>query len=335
MSYSVLYTENGVSYDISDFVTGIQFGGERLSAVRKLEVSVVSGADAAVPKLSLKRGALLTLLSGEKELVRGVIFREDLDEKGGMKITAYTHAVYLTKNKDTRRFEQQKASQIAQSICSQFGITAGQIVDTRLIFPKLLLREKTLWDMILIALTETTKRNGIKYRVYFREGKLNIAERRTQTVAWTLESGVNLLSASKSSSIEEMRNQIKITAKLPKGNNREVECIVKNEALQKLYGVMQEVKEETGDGLTESSIRQIAETMLKEMGKEEIEVDVEALGQDEIEAGMAVYVVEPVTQINGLYYVEQDDHSIEGSKHVMKLKLSLSDELPELEYERP
>jgi hypothetical protein len=333
VSYSILYTDNGITKDISDFVTSIQYGGERQTVVRKLDVSVLSGTDAYIPRLELKKGAMLTLLSGSKELIRAVIFKEDRDDKGNVKITAYTHGIYLAKNKDTFKYEQQKASQIAQDICSRFGITAGVITDTKIILPKLIFREKTLWDMILISLTETTKQSGVKYRVFFNEGTLNIAEKQSQTVMWALEAGVNLLSANGSKSIEELRNQVKVTGKLPKGGNKELEFTVKNTVFQKLYGIMQEVREETGDGMTESKLVQIANTLLKELCREEIEADVEAIGIDSVESGMAVYVVEKVSGLTGSYYVEQDDHSIEGDKHTMRLKLSFTDEVPTLEYD--
>lgn len=335
MSYSVLYTDSGVSKDISDFVVSIQYGGERQTAVRKLDVSVISGTDAYIPKLELKRGAMLTLLSGDKELIRAVIFKEGRDDRGNIKITAYTHGIYLAKNRDTFKYEQQKASQIAKDICSRLGIPAGSIADTKVILPKLIFREKTLWDMILISLTETTKQSGVKYRVFFNEGKLNIAEKRSQTVTWALEAGVNLLSVNCSKSIEELRNQIKVTGKLPKGGNKELEFTVKNTSFQKLYGIMQDVKEETGDNMTESTLVQIANTMLKELCKEVIEADVEAIGIDSVESGMAVYVVETVSGLTGSYYVDQDDHSIEGNKHTMRLKLAFTDEVPVLEYESP
>ena len=333
MSYSILYTDNGITRDISDFVTSIQYGGERQTAVRKLDVSVLSGTDAYIPGLELKKGAMLTLLSGSRELIRAVIYKEERDDKGNVKITAYTHGIYLAKNKDTCKYEQQKASQIVQDICKRFGITAGVVADTKIILPKLIFREKTLWDMILVSLTETTKQSGIKYRVFFSEGTLNIAEKRSQTVMWALESGVNLLSANASKSIEELRNQVKVTGKLPKGGNKELEFTVKNTAFQKLYGIMQEVREETGDGMTESKLVQIANTILKELCREEIEADVEAIGVDGVESGMAVYVVEKVSGLTGSYYVEQDDHSIEGNKHTMRLKLAFTDEVPVLEYD--
>lgn len=333
MSYSVVYSENDVDKDISDFVTGIQYGGERLTAVRNLELSVLSGTDSYIPKLDLKKGAMLTLFSGNIELIRAVIFKEDKDDKGNIKVTAYTHGIYLTKNKDTIKFEQLKASQIAQKVCSQFGIPVGTIEDTKIILPKMIFREKTLWDIILTSLTETTKQGRIKYRTFFKEGSLNICKKKYQDDIWVLDYATNLISASGSSSIEELKNRIKITSKLPKSKNTELEVTVNNEEYQRLYGIMQEVKEETGDDMTESKITQVANTMLKELCREEIQTDVEAIGIDDVESGMAIYVVEPVSGLTGTYYIEQDDHSIEGNKHTMRLKLSLTDEVPQLEYD--
>ncbi len=335
MSYSVLHVQSGVTKDISDFVTGIEYGGEMASAVRKMDISVLSGTDAFIPRLNIKNGDLLVLRNGDSEIMRGIIFRQDRDDKGALKLTAYTHAVYLVKNKDTNRFEQIKASQIAAEICRDFGIPAGKLEDTRIIFPKLIFRDKTLWDIIVTALTETTKQSGIKYRVYFKEGKLNIVRKSSQSVYLVLKEGGNLLAASASASIEDMKNQIKLVGKLTGQDGEETELMytAQNEEMQKLYGIMQETHEESGDNINRSTIRQIAETMLKELCREEIEADIEAMGLDEVEAGAAVRVTEPVTGLSGVFYVDQDSHTIEGARHTMKLKLTRTGDVPDMEYE--
>ena len=202
MSYYVLYSKDGITRDISDFVSSIQFGGEVQTAVRSLDISVLSGTDTYIPKLGLKNGGILSLFSDDKEVLRTVIFKTGRDNEGNLALTGYTHGIYLTKNKDTSKFVKMKASQIALDICNRFGIPVGEIEDTGIVLDKLILREKTLWDMILIALTETSKQSGITYRVFFSEGKLNICERKKQSVNFMLEEGINLISANSSTSIE-------------------------------------------------------------------------------------------------------------------------------------
>lgn len=357
MSYSVLYTEGDTTKDISELVSSMQFGGEIKSAARKLEVSFIYGTDYFIPKLKVKNGSLLRLFSNDKELIRTVIFSNGKNDKGDFRATGYTHGIYLTKNKDTKIFRNMKAGQIAQSLCSEFGIPVGEIDDTKIQLDKLILRDKTLWDMILIAVTETTKQSGIKYRMFFKEGKLYIKEKAKQYVMWVLEEGVNLLAADYSASIENMKNQVKVVGKLPKESKQkynpaadsdwdapstqqddeqqEFIYVAKNEKLQEMYGLMQEIKEESGDDITQSKIIQIANEMLAELAKEEIEANVEAIGLDDVEAGMAVYIVESTTGLVGSYYVEQDAHNIEGNSHTMKLKLTLTNDVPELKYEPP
>lgn len=336
MSYSVWYSEDGFKQDISDFVAGVQYSGDIQSAARKLELSVLSGTDVFIPKLEIRKGGLLTLFSEEKELMRAVVFREDRDDKGNVKVTGYTHGIYLAKNKDTHVFTRMKASQIAEKICSEFQIPTGTVEDTKEVFTSLIFREKTLWDMIVIALTETTKRTGIKYRMFFKEGKLNLCEKRTQYTSWMLEEGVNLMSANISSSIEETKNAVKVIGRNSMDSKEEGPSYTAEDAQsQKLYGVLQEVSEESGSDISQSKLRQIAENKLKELGKEQIETSVEALGIDDVEAGMAVYVKETATGLTGTYYVEQDDHTIGGNSHTMRLKLALTDEVPKLEYDNP
>lgn len=333
MSYSLLYTADGVTKDISDFVSKINFGGDRHTAVRKLDVSLLSGTDVYIPKLDIKNGGLLTVFSDEKELIRAVIFKQDRNNKGEFSVSGYTHGIYLTKNKDTKIFTQVTASQIIRQICTDFNITAGEIADTRIVIPKLVLREKTLWDMILIALTETTNKSQIKYRVFFKEGKLNVCEKRTQIVPLALEADTNLLSAGMSTSIEDTKNKLIVIGKLPQDSGKELTCTIEDKDLQKRYGLMQEIQEDSNDKITDSSLRQTAYKLKEDLFKEMKEANVEALGIDDAEAGMAVYVIEPVTGMADSYYIDQDDHTIEGNSHTMSLKLAFTDEAPALDYE--
>ncbi|MCX8132024.1 MAG: hypothetical protein N3I35_18245 [Clostridia bacterium] len=339
MSYKVFYSADGVTKDITDFVTGIQYSGETGTAARKMEISVLQGTDFFVPKLRFRNGGMLILFSEGKEIMRTVVFKQDRNDKDTLKLTSYTHGIYLVKNKDTNRFEQLKASQIAEKICRDFGIETGHIEDTKLIFPKLIFRDMTLWDMIVTALTETTKRNGVKYKVLFKEGKLYIYEKRKQLVSWVLKEGVNLLGANISSSIEDMKNQIKVVGKLTREDcQNEMAGILINQKLQRLYGVMQEVREESGDNVDMSTVMQIADNMLKELGREAIEADIEAIGLDEVEAGSALQITESTTGstgLSGIFYVVQDEHSIEGNKHTMRLKLTRTDDIPVMNYEAP
>lgn len=336
MSYSVLYSYGGVTKDISDFVSSIQYGGESQTAVRKMELSILSGTDTYIPSIEIKRGGLLILLSDGSELMRTVVFKEDKDDKGNIKITSYTHGIYLAKNKNSKKYTKQTASQIAQDICKEFEIPVGTIEDTKIILKSLILRDKTLWDMLLIALTETTKKSGVKYRVFFKEGKLNISAKSKQSTYRVIEKGVNLFSANTSSSVEEMKNKIVVIGRYPEDkNDAGLTYIVENTSMQKQYGLMQELQDESGNGLSKSDLKQIGDKMLKDLCKEETEAEIEALGIDEIESGVAVYVVESQTGLRDSFYVDQDDHTIEKNVHTMRLKLTRTDEVPKLEYEPP
>ncbi|WP_128896323.1 XkdQ/YqbQ family protein [Longirhabdus pacifica] len=327
MNLQIAY--NGDFY-IDPIVTSVTWSGDIKQAFRKLELSISNTENGDNPIITFEKGKPLVLSKDDKELFRGVIFSHSMELDGTMKLTAYDENIYLTKNMDTKKFVNMTASEIIGQLCSEYDILVGSIQDTGYVLPKLILRDKTLWDMMITALTETKKQTGRRFFIYSEQGKLFVKERKERVVEWVLQNGFNILGASYSESIEDLRNQVKVySGDINKGPYDE-EIEHDDQSIEK-YGLMQHLETASNDQ-KQSQLKQLAKQLLKDLNKVSEEASIEALGHDGVISGTSVDVTEAMTGMKGAYYVVTDSHTFENNMHRMQVTLSEKEELPTLEY---
>lgn len=314
--------------DITQIVESVEWSGAVNEAYRTLTVSYKNTLDGRKRAINIENGDRVRFSNNGRELFRGRIFAFDVDDKGSESFTAYDTNVYLTKSMVTRKFKNITASTIVRRLATEYGVTPGRIDDTGYVIPKLVIEEKTVYETILMALTLTEKQNGRRFILVNRDGKVHLLERKKQTVRQVIENGVNLLSASYSQSIEDMRNRVIVY-----GGDKEKGELSASETNRELinkYGYMVHI--ERVQDVKESEIKQLAKQRLKELATINDEATVVALGIDDVIAGSAIYAKESMTSIVGGYYVSADKHSFSNGLHTMSLTLSATDDLPRLEY---
>lgn len=317
-------------YWIEGLVKSATWSGDVSQPYRTLALSLLNTFNGEDQAIHFELGKEIRLYVDDTTIFRGVIFSYNIDDSGEATLTAYDENVYLTKNSDTRKFVGMTASTIIMDICSTYDVPMGRIADTRYVIPRMILRQTDLWSMIVTALAETQKQNGGKFRVYSDNGKLLLAEKKDTIVRWMLEDGVNVLTANRSQSIEDLRTSVKVFG--GDIDKNPIIALEKDATLAKKYGAMQH-SESADYKLNKSQLDQLAKQRLKELGKVAEEVTVEALGLTEVVAGAAVYVFESMTEIVGGYYVSVDTHTFENGHHRMSVTLSRTDDLPKLGYE--
>ncbi|MFB9328608.1 hypothetical protein ACFFSY_21955 [Paenibacillus aurantiacus] len=323
MSWSIVYEGKEDSVYLDDIVKSVRWSGDISQPSRKLSVNLANTSNGRDRLIEIEKGRGMMLLLDKKELFRGVIFADSIDSDGQMSITAYDENIYLSKNKDTRIFRNMTASAIIKKLCGEFSIPAGDIEDTGYVLPKQIFRDKTLYDMMTTALNESAKQNGLRFYLASRQGKLMLLARKKQEKIWMLENGTNLLSASYSQSIEQMRTQIKVMGGDPK--KKAQSATAKDAELIRRFGLMQHL-EKPEQEMTKSQLEQRAKQLLKDMGTIEDEAKIDCIGIAEVTAGVVVAVQEGMTGIEGAYYVATDEHTFEGGVHKMSLTLSASDD---------
>lgn len=314
--------------DITQIVESVEWSGAVNEAYRTLSVSYKNTLDGRKRAINIENGDRVRFSNNGRELFRGRIFAFDVDDKGSESFTAFDTNVYLTKSMVTRKFKNITASAIVRRLATEYGVTPGQIDDTGYVIPKLVIEEKTVYETILMALTLTEKQNGRRFILVNRDGKVHLLERKKQTVRQVIENGVNLLSASYSQSIEDMRNRVIVY-----GGDKEKGELSASETNRELinkYGYMVHI--ERVQDVKESEIKQLAKQRLKELATINDEATVDALGIDDVIAGSAIYAKESMSGIIGGFYVSADSHTYSKGAHTMSLTLTATDDLPRLEY---
>ncbi|QIG62536.1 tail protein [Sporosarcina phage Lietuvens] len=317
--------------DISDFVTGVEWSGHSEKFNRQLNVSLANTRNGRTKAVAIAEGETVAFKWGNALLFVGIVFAIDTDISGGQSLTCYDSNVYLTKSNDIRKFTNKKASDIVRIIAKDFGIPVGKIADTGYVIPKLILRNKSLHEMILTALTVTRKQTGKRFFVGNVAGKLTLdTGADPKEKRYILKAGANITGASYARTIEDTKTQVKVS-----GGKKEKPTIavVKNDALRKKYGVMQHV-EDMDEKATASQVKQRAATLLKEMAVINDKASVESFGIQEVICGKGVYVIEPMTGLTGGYFVTSDSHTFEGRLHTMSLELSRTYDLPPIEIDK-
>ena len=331
MSISVpYYVGTKITY-LQPFVTEITWSGDVTEASRSCEITLNNTTNGYTKAVDVQVGNAIRLIKDNVELFRGVIFGTEVNSDGLLRLTVRDYNHYLTKNTDSQVFKKMKASDIVKSICKKYSIAYGHIDDTGYVLPKLILRDKTIYDMIVIALTETRKKTGKVYLLSNEKGKLVLRERKNQVKRLVIADSANLLSANFTSSIEELRNSVRYTGE----SGEDAKGVtVSDSASVKKYGLMRE-KQHDGDK-TDAQLKPIAETLLKELNKVDSVSSVDAFGDPSVYAGAMVQVSEQMTGISGGFVVITDSHTFSpNGKHTMSLTVSKTLELNEIQYEEP
>lgn len=315
---------------LDPIVTSITWSGEIGRAFRSLEVTLKNTVDGISQAVLVELGRELRLHSDGAELFRGVIFSHNVDARGNMTVTAYDDNVYLTKNYDSRKFVRMTASAIIREICGNFGIETDTIADTAYVIPRLIFRDRSLFEMMITALTETRKQTGRRFMITSSGGALNLVERGEKRLDWALTDATNILDASYMQSIEDMRTQVKVLA--GDLDRKALSFTASNPELVERFGVMQHLEVVDMDA-TQSAVEQKARQLLEQLAKINDEARITALGNVEVTAGVAVYVRESLTRIVGGFYVISDAHTWSNGVHRMELLVSGDESLPQLEYE--
>lgn len=329
---TVLYYGNAKATILDGLVKDVQISGDLAKECRTCEISLINTEDGRKKVIAFQPGKEVRVLAGKDELFRGVIFNAGISDSGDQTLTIYDYNVYLSKSKDSIKFVNKTASAIIKQLCSKFGIKTGTIHDTKYVIPKLILRDKTIYEMVVIALTETRKKTGDRYFIRNKAGALELIEVKSQTKFLYVEAGRNLLSASFSESIEDRKTQVKMT-----GGDEEkpVTALAKSASASSKYGILQHY-EHNNDVKDAAKLQEVADGLLKELNKTQQEFSIEALGMVDFVSGLQIKVSDAMTGITGAFYIAADSHSFGADRyHKMSLTLKRQLELPEIEYEEP
>lgn len=315
-----LVFKDGATYDMSELVGKVTWGGRKGSAARYVTVTLLDddGWKHARSDIDVTRGNQCAFYWEGKELFRGILMQQKQSEKKTMSVKAYDNGIYLANNKDTFNYTNKKASEIFVDICNRFQLPYTTVADTGYVIPELPKPKTTALDAILDALSLTFKATGIRYYVMSSGGKLSLIRRRENLLQWVIETGVNLESYDYSVSIEKIKTRIKLLSK-----EDTVVAEAANAELEKLIGVFQDI-DKPDDNMEQANITDMVKAMLDEQSLPDKSLSISALGLPDVISGIGVFVTIKELGISKSFYIDEDTHTFEGNHHMMKLKLNLA-----------
>lgn len=322
----IFLIQGGNTVDITNLVEGLSWSGSKGSAPRSLDINMVFTDRGGHSKVDAAEGQGILFRENDVELFRGIIFKQG-GSPGKKTLTVHDQLIYSTRNKEADLFVGKTADQIAKKVFAEFGIPIGSITSTGYVIPYLLFDGDTPYDMVMTALKITHENTGKRFALFSKDGKVNIAAKKDQLKQWVIESGVNLVEYSYESSIEDTVTKVKMIAEFDK---KTITAVSDDGGLQKLYGTMQHF-EKSSEKTTQAELNAKAKAVLKEQGKVKKSFSLSNIpGISDIITGVAIYVIVEDLGIARPYYVESDTHTFKGKNHTMTLKLTETDELPEI-----
>lgn len=305
---------DGTTANITQLCRSITWSGDWRNAARTLRYSpVVSAADVHLPRAPTELGGSVQFWRGSDLLMDAFALERTRDSLGNtIDVTAYDRGLYLTRNSDFRRVENQTAEAVTASVCGKFGIPVGELAATGVPltrnFPGV-----TVYKIIMTMYSLAADQTGKQYRIRFRGRNLEVVEMKQSDESLRLKPGSNLLSCVAKESASAMTNSVAVY-----DDQYNLVTTQEDSEAVKLYGLMQAAIRSGAYEDPGSHAKQV----LKENGLKTT-ITVNVLGDLRLITGNTVVVEEPVTGVDGLFWIISDSHAWRKGIHQTKLTLSL------------
>lgn len=323
-----LLKRDGAETEITGIVTSVTIRGEYRSCCRSLIFGVIhSEADPETWLASIETGDNIRVTEAsqasgseaaaeEKTLFYGVVWTKSKATDGKeLSFTCNDYGVYLKKNKGSYVFNGMTAEAAAAKVCGDFGISVGTLAKTGKPISRNFIGI-SLYDIIQTMYTLAGEK---KYLCIFEEERLSVVEKGAEECT-PLESGVNLLTAAVTETLESMVNRVRVYGKedkLIKEYTNGEDCAA--------YGFMTEIVR------INDSKEDYAAKAEKTLSGLERKITVTNFGGTEYRTGRKVQVREPYTGLIGIFYIDEDEHNWKNGIYTNKLTLNFQNIMDEKE----
>ncbi|PEL12663.1 hypothetical protein [Bacillus sp. AFS017336] len=292
--------------------TRLTWSGSKYSAARQLEFSIPSNF-----LYSISQGNTLLLKEGDTTLFEGFVFRKEKSRQSNeVAILGYDSLIYLLKSDGSFNFKTSTFSTVVRKSCGDVGVPVGSIADGNASIKLEPMINVNLYQIIISACKEVKKKTGKVYQPVIQKGKLNIVIAGSIIKNFELAEGRNLTDSTFSETIENVVNKVIIVDDKGKKIGQ-----VTGDGLS-TWGTFQQVyeKEKGKNSTTE------AKAMLHGLDRE---ANVEGLGNVSCISGRAITIKDTKTGLKGIFYIEEDTHTVENGNYTMSLQLNFKNILEE------
>lgn len=290
---------------ITSMVQAKTWSGSYRDCARQLSFSVL-------PEALAELGGMTRLYLGPDILFSGHIFARSRDSLGkAIGCTALDNGLYLKRNSTYLAVRNQTPEAVTAQLCGEFGIPCGALAATGVPLSRNFLGV-SLYQIIQTMYTLAAEQTGKQYQIRFRAGNLEAAEKAVGPESIRLVPGSNLISCKSSESVENMVNRVAFYD----GGLRKLAQYDSPEDYIALYGLMQRAVRADDREKPEAAAKDILE-----QNGISTTITAQCLGNVKLITGNAVAVHEPVTGVDGLFWITADSHTVTQGIYQTKVTL--------------
>jgi membrane protein implicated in regulation of membrane protease activity len=306
-----LYQKNTVTA-VNQFVSGLTWSGDKAQASRQLAFDLLT--DVPGRPMDVRNGDHVELLddAGNCKFFGMVVQVRQTAGSPAAAVTAYDRGIYLANNDGTCKFRGIDPADAAAQVCREYDIPYGRLERAGVAVSRIF-AGVSLWQIINTMYTKAGEQTGKRYMARFVGRELEVVERTVRPTSLVIRPGSNLLAASTTRSVVNLRNSVAIYD--ADGNRLRV---LEDADAVALYGLMQRhITQRDGEDATAE-----AQGILDDNGEAQT-ISVTAMGDMDVITGNTVVVHQPDTGLQGVFWVDSDTHQWTKGLHTMRLTLNL------------
>lgn len=290
---------------VTEKVQAKTWSGSYKDCARQLSFSVL-------PEALMETGGMARLYKDADILFSGHIVSRGRDSLGHtVDCTALDNGLYLKKNSTYIAVRNQTAEAVTAQLCGEFGIPCGDLAATGVPLSRNFLGS-SLYQIIQTMYTLAAEQTGKQYQIRFRSNHLQVVEKAIGPESIRLVPGSNLISCRSAESIENMVNRVAVYDDA----FRKVADYDSPENYIALYGLMQKAIKASDKESPEATAKDILE-----QNGISTTITAQCVGNTKLLCGNAVAVHEPITGVDGLFWITADSHTVKRGIYQTKVTL--------------
>lgn len=291
---------------VTEKVQAKTWSGSYKDCARQLSFSVL-------PEALAELGGMARLYKDADILFSGHIVSRSRDSLGKtVDCSALDNGLYLKRNSTYMAVRKQTPEAVTAQLCGEFGVPCGELAATGVPLSRNFLGV-SLYQIIQTMYTLAAEQTGKQYQIRFRSNHLTVVEKALGPESIRLVPGSNLLSCRSAESIERMVNRVAV---YDDDKFKKVAQYDSPENYVALYGLMQKAIRASEKENPETAARDILE-----QNGISTTITAQCLGNVKLITGNAVAVHEPVTGVDGLFWITADSHTVRRGVYQTKVTL--------------
>lgn len=317
----IIFQSDKYQYNITDYVSKVEWSGSVSQASRALEISVLySPLDKNIRDFNIKNGDRILFYESGYLLCNAMVYkRERVGTQGEVTYICYDDLKHLVKSTMYYNFSNTTPEKITETVCKDIGVRVGNIVTTGINIPKLIIQGDNGYQIIMKAYTKAYAENGKKYMPIMVNQKLSVIEKGEVVSGYRLSDQTNITDSTYEQSIEDMVNVVNIYDE----DGLQVGQVVNKTNVEK-YGIFASAYQEEEDLNAET----VALSLLQ---GEKDTATIDALGNIKCIAGYGIRIDDSITGLVGKFWIDSDTHTWENGIHKMTLNVTFQNLMDEQE----